>query len=43
MLLSTILKDSNYKLAQFSEEKIKTLESLIIIKKQKRKIIIVMC
>ncbi|MCL2290193.1 MAG: N-6 DNA methylase [Bacteroidetes bacterium] len=30
MLLSTILKDSNYKLSQFSEEKIETLQSQII-------------
>jgi len=32
MLLSFILRDSNYKLAQFEEEKIRALESRILAK-----------
>jgi type I restriction enzyme M protein len=37
MILAEILKDSNYKLTQFSEENIQTLEEAIIIKEMKGK------
>ena len=38
MILSQILKDSNYKLTQFSEEQILLLEESIILKDNKDKL-----
>lgn len=37
MILSDILKDSNYKLIQFSEEQIKLLEDGIVLKEKNGK------